>query len=269
MNLVINASEAIGDAPGLVGVSTSARDLDPPTAAGLWVPGESVALEAGRFVVLEIRDTGAGMDEDTKTRIFEPFFSTKLAGRGLGLATVEGIVRRHRGALRVESTPGKGTRFSIFFPASAVTRRVHGKSLAPHLHGEGTVMIVDDERHVRTAAARILEHCGFRTLSAANGREGVELFLAHAESIDVVLLDMTMPDLDGKETFFELRKRRPDVRIILSSGFDEIEAKQRFSATGFVDFLQKPYSAGDLAEKIRGALNFDVPSERRGAPETD
>jgi PAS domain S-box-containing protein len=181
MNLVINGAEAIGDGVGKVRVRTFERAVDAAEGRGLGEAGpETGAIGAGRFVVLEVSDTGAGMDAKTKSRIFDAFFTTKLAGRGLGLATVLGIVRGHGGALRVESAPGKGTSFEVFFPASLRFPSPPSPSEPPPLQGEGLVLIVDDERHVRTAASRILEHYGFRTLTAATGREGVDVFRANA-----------------------------------------------------------------------------------------
>ena len=254
MNLVINGAEAIGDAVGSVRVSTRVSEID-EAEPGLQVPIEGGVLPEQRFVLLEVEDTGRGMDDATQARIFDPFFTTKFTGRGLGLATVLGIVRSHRGTIRVDSAPGRGTRFRVFLPPSSkiATSSPPVEHVTPR--GEGLVLIVDDEYYVRTTAARILGHFGFQTLVAANGREGVEVFRAHAESIDVVLLDMTMPDMDGSETFAELRKLRPDVCVVLSSGYAEAEARESLHSEGVVAFLQKPYSASDLGAQIKTALD--------------
>jgi two-component system cell cycle sensor histidine kinase/response regulator CckA len=252
MNLVINGAEAIGDARGVVMVATGVLDVGPELATELLTP-EPIA--PGRYVFLEVRDDGCGMDEATREKIFDPFFTTKFAGRGLGLAAVLGIVRGHKGALHIESAPGKGTRFRVFFPASArQTRLAARRRPAREFRGEGLVLVVDDERHLRVSAARILEYFGFRTVEAANGREAVEIFRDRKDEVVVVLLDMTMPEMSGEESFCELRRLRPDVRVVLSSGYSEHEATRRFSTKGLVGFLQKPYTADELAEKMRAAL---------------
>jgi signal transduction histidine kinase len=257
INLVMNAAEAIGEGTGSVHVTTSARDLDPAAVADLITPGSGRPLPAGRFVVLEVADTGSGMDGETKARIFEPFFTTKFAGRGLGLAMVLGIVRSHGGAIRVESAPARGTRFEIFFPISTKVAAVAATHREPAVwRGDGTVLIVDDEEYVRTVSARILEHFGFQTRSARDGREAAEIFRAHADSIRVVLLDLTMPGWDGEQTLRELRRHGARVRTVLSSGYDELEVRGRFGADPLVAFLQKPYSASELIAKIREALDL-------------
>ncbi len=255
MNLVMNAAEAIEGGSGSVRVRTSACELDPAVEDNLMVPGSSGTLPAGRYVVLEVTDTGTGMSPETKARIFDPFFTTKFTGRGLGLAMVIGIVRSHRGAMRVDSAPGRGTCFQVFFPTCesvAVPPRAPSESAA--LRGGGTVLIVDDEEHVRSAASRILDHHGFETLGAKSGREALEIVRAHPRSIGVVLLDLSMPDLDGEETLRKLRELRAELRVVLTSGYDEHEARRRFRAEGRVAFLQKPYSANELTAKISEAL---------------
>jgi two-component system, cell cycle sensor histidine kinase and response regulator CckA len=252
MNLVINGAEAIGDRRGAVLVTTGVQDLDGDFARELFPPDP---IQPGRYVFIEVRDDGCGMDDATRAKIFDPFFTTKFAGRGLGLAAVLGIVRGHKGALHIHSEPGRGTTFKVFFPSSArETRKPVRRALSGQFRGEGLVLVVDDERHLRTSAARILEHFGFRTVEAANGREAVDIFRKRGDEVVAVLLDMTMPEMSGEESFRELRKMRPDVRVVLSSGYSEHEAIRRFSTKGLVGFLQKPYTADELAEKMRAAL---------------
>ena len=252
MNLVINGAEAIGDARGAVLVTTGVKDVDAALAGELFPPEP---IEPGRYVFIEVRDDGCGMDEATKDKIFDPFFTTKFAGRGLGLAAVLGIVRGHKGALRIATKPGEGTAFEVFFPASSRQTRVPARRKpSGEFRGEGLVLVVDDERQLRASAARILEHFGFRTIEAANGREAVDIFRARGDEVVAVLLDLTMPEMSGEESFRELRRLRPDVRVVLSSGYSEHEATRRFSAKGLVGFLQKPYTADELAEKMRAAL---------------
>jgi PAS domain S-box-containing protein len=254
MNLAMNGAEAIEAGAGTVTVSTAVRDLGAADVRDLLVPGPDAALPPGRYVVLRVEDTGVGIDASTRARIFDPFFTTKVSGRGLGLAMVLGIVRSHRGALRVESTPGRGTCFEVYFPASLQAAAVAAPREALPLTGEGTVLIVDDEPHVRAATARILEFYGFKTISAKNGREAVELFREHDRAIRVVLLDLTMPVLGGEEALAQIRTIRGDVRVILSSGYDEREARSRLRTDERVTFLQKPFTAGELTARIREAL---------------
>jgi CheY-like chemotaxis protein len=241
-------------------VKTGQKEVDEHYALEL-VAAETIA--PGRYVYLEVHDTGCGMDDETKRKIFDPFFTTKFSGRGLGLAAVLGIVRGHRGAVRIYSrargseeamrTGTSGTTFTVLFPASdrpAASSRREGVSTT---RGEGWVLVVDDERELRDTAARILEHFGYSALVARDGRDAVEKFRAHADEIRVVLLDMTMPEMNGEEAFREMRSIRPDVRVVLTSGYDEVEATRRFTEKGVARFLQKPYTADELAEAIAAA----------------
>ena len=250
MNLVINGAEAIGDQRGTVLVTTGMQAIDEFYVQSLF---SSEGIDPGLYVYLEVHDTGCGMDEATKMRIFDPFFSTKFTGRGLGLAAVLGIVRGHKGAIKVYSSPGKGTTFKVFFPASdaAVVRP------APEVmsfRGEGLALVIDDDQGVREAASRLLEFFGFRVLQGVDGRHGAEVFREHASEVVVVILDMTMPEMNGEETFREIRRVRADVPVILSSGYNEIEATRRFTAKGLAGFLQKPFTPKQLTQKLSLAL---------------
>jgi two-component system cell cycle sensor histidine kinase/response regulator CckA len=250
MNLVINGAEAIGDQRGTVLVTTGLQAIDEFYVQSLF---SREGIKTGAYVYLEVHDTGCGMDEETKQRIFDPFFSTKFTGRGLGLAAVLGIVRGHQGAIKVYSSPGKGTTFKVFFPASDATpTRPVPEVLA--FRGEGLALVVDDDQGVREAASRLLSLFGFRVLQAVDGRHGSEVFREHASEVVVVLLDMTMPEMNGEETFREIRRIRPDVPVILSSGYNEIEATRRFCAKGLAGFLQKPFTPDELTQKLSLAL---------------
>jgi len=250
MNLVINGAEAIGDQRGTVLVTTGLQAIDDFYVQSLF---SSEGISAGTYVFLEVHDTGCGMDEATKTRIFDPFFTTKFTGRGLGLAAVLGIVRGHKGTIKVYSSPGKGTTFKVFFPAiDAPPARLQAD--AASFRGEGLALVIDDDQGVREAAGRLLEHFGFRVISAVNGRHGVEVFQQHEAEVAIVLLDMTMPEMNGEETFREIRRIRADVPVILSSGYNEIEATRRFTSKGLAGFLQKPFTPKELGQKLALAL---------------
>ena len=249
MNLVINGAEAIGEERGTVLVTTGAQEIDEQYAHSLF----SAEIKPGRYVFIEVHDTGVGMDDETRAKIFDPFFTTKFTGRGLGLAAVLGIVRSHGGAIKVYSTPGRGSTFKVFFPASS-RAALEVASKAPSFRGEGLALLVDDDAGVRGASRRMFELMGFRVLEAANGRQGADLFARHAREIRVVLLDMTMPEMGGEETFRELRRVREDVAVILTSGYNEIEATRRFISKGLAGFLQKPFTPDELALKLAAAL---------------
>ncbi len=249
MNLITNASDALEDRPGVITLTTGRIELPGAASLGEFSTGE---LEPGPYVFLEVVDTGKGMDADTLSRIFDPFFTTKFTGRGLGLAAVLGIIRGHRGAIGVESAPGRGTTFRVFFPCAeavpAETAAENDNRLP--FAANGVVLVVDDESQVRDVARQALEKAGMVVLCAENGREGVELFRQHIEDVSVVLLDMTMPEMDGEATFRELRRMSGDVRVILSSGYDEREATRRFQDGQLSGFLQKPYGPRDLVKKV-------------------
>jgi len=253
MNLIVNASEAIGDKSGVIAVSTGAVRMDREDHSEAWL---NEPLPEGLYVCLEVVDTGCGMDEQTRLRIFDPFFTTKFTGRGLGLAAVLGIVRGHKGAIRVSSEPGKGTTFKVLLPASAkpVESLSNDTGRPSSWRGSGTVLLVDDEETVRSLGKVMLERLGFRAMTAGDGHEALELFRNHKDEIVCVILDLTMPRMDGAETFRELRRLRPDVRVIMSSGYNEQEVSQQFVGKGLAGFIQKPYQLKTMAEKIREVL---------------
>jgi CheY-like chemotaxis protein len=255
MNLVINGAEAIGeDQSGTVLVTTAVQDVDQDYIQTTFGSAEIVP---GPYVTLEVHDTGCGMDAEIQAKIFDPFFTTKFTGRGLGLAAVLGIVRGHKGALNVYSSPGRGTTFKVLFPASEVrpSRMESGAQMQADLRDIGTVLVIDDEEMVRGVAKSMLESYGYSVLVADDGRSAVELFKEVGHQISVVVLDLTMPSMSGEETFRQLRTIRSNVRVILSSGYDEVEAVKRFTGKSLTGFIQKPYTAGQLAQKVRDAVN--------------
>ncbi|MEO6596156.1 MAG: response regulator [Planctomycetota bacterium] len=257
MNLVINGAEAIGSRTGTVTVTTGVQTL--ATAAAMITPG---GFEAGRYVFVEVHDTGGGMDAQTLNKIFDPFFSTKFTGRGLGLAAVLGIVRTQKGAIDVRSIVGQGTTFRVFFQASEATPAPPTVARTS-FHGKGLVLVVDDDHPVRAVARRMLEHFGFTVVEAEDGRAGLERFGEHTAQIVLVLLDMTMPVMSGEETFRRLRTQAPSVPVILMSGYNEVEATRRFTVGGLAGFLQKPFAPPDLAQKLQAALGRRGDAERR------
>ena len=253
MNLVVNAAEALGDNGGGITVSTNVTECD---RAALADAGLNEDLPEGRYVQLTVEDTGCGMDPDTRSKIFEPFFTTKFTGRGLGLSAVLGIVRGHQGGINVVSEPGRGTTFTIFLPASSAAPESLGEDvlLPIEWRGQGTVLLVDDELSIQRTGSRMLERLGFSVLTASDGREALKILGDQSREIVCVLLDLVMPVMDGEETFYELRRLRSDVPVLLSSGHDEQEATRRFSGRGLAGFMQKPYSLESLARKMRDAL---------------
>lgn len=254
MNLVINGAEAIPEGkPGAVVITTRVQDVD-DAYIQTTVPGNEI--RPGRYVILEVHDTGAGIPPEVVSRIFDPFFSTKFAGRGLGLAAVRGIVRGHGGAMKVCSAPGQGTTFKLLFPASPKEdqKRIEKPSKQAAPQGSGTVLVIDDEEIVRRTAQATLERFGYQVLVAGDGRQGLEAFRRVADRVDAVVLDMTMPVMSGEETFRELRLIRPDIKVILSSGYNEAEAIRHFNGKGLAGFIQKPYTSARLAEAVRSVL---------------
>jgi PAS domain S-box-containing protein len=252
MNLVINASEAIGDKSGIIAITTGCMDCDRNYLKGIWLDEN---ISEGLYVYLEIADTGCGMDKETITKLFDPFFTTKFAGRGLGMAAVLGIVRGHKGAIKVYSEPKRGTTFKILLPASNRPAEIfNGASHHDDWKGEGTVLLVDDEETVRGIGAEMLRELGFSVITADDGREGVEAFRNNPD-ISFVILDLTMPHMDGEQCFRELKQLNPNVKVIMSSGYNEQEVTQKFVGKGLAGFIQKPYKMSVLEEAIRKMLN--------------
>ncbi|WP_020675057.1 PAS domain S-box protein [Geopsychrobacter electrodiphilus] len=248
MNLVINASEAIGDKSGVIAITTGCMDCDRSYLKDVWLDEN---ISEGLYVYLEIADTGCGMNKETLAKLFDPFFTTKFTGRGLGMAAVLGIVRGHKGAIKVYSEPNRGTTFKILLPACDRPVEIfNGASHYDDWKGEGTVLLVDDEETVRGIGAEMLKELGFTVITADDGREGVEQFKQNPD-IDFVILDLTMPHMDGEQCFRELRQIKPDIKVIMSSGYNEQEVTQKFVGKGLAGFIQKPYKLSILRESIQ------------------
>ncbi len=262
MNLITNASEAIGDASGVITLSTGAIECDRDyldsineiLRAGLAEP-----LPVGVYVYFEVADTGCGMDSKTIEKIFDPFFTTKFTGRGLGMAAALGIVKGHAGAINIYSEPGKGTIFKVLFPASKSPE--NGDAVqepdpadSERWRGRGTVLVVDDEEAVCSVGEQMLSRMGFSVLTAGDGRQAVEMFGANSDQIVCVLLDLTMPHMDGEQAFQQFQRIRPDVSVILCSGYNEQDATRRFAGKGLAGFVQKPYNMAEVRKTLMQIL---------------
>ncbi|MDF1664679.1 MAG: response regulator, partial [Planctomycetota bacterium] len=253
MNLIINASEAIGEQSGVISITTGALHCDQSYLDSTFLIQN---LPEGPYVYFEISDTGCGMDSESLSKIFDPFYTTKFTGRGLGLAAVLGIARGHKGALKVYSEPKRGTTFKVLFPAAdhgAISRPKKSES-QDSWTGSGTVLLVDDDETICTVGEIILSELGFTVLSAPDGREAVDLYREHHENLICVILDLTMPRMDGEEAFREMRLISTDIPVILSSGYNEQEIINRFVGKKLAGFLKKPYDRDKLIAKLRETL---------------
>ena len=251
MNLITNASEALMSESGQVLVSTGLSHYDSTDLIAFQIGNTQ---SAGSYVWLKISDTGCGMGSETQEKIFDPFFTTKFTGRGLGMAAVRGILLRHKGHIQIETEPGSGTTFTVLLP-SAMPQELEldpEEKTSPR-KAEKRVMIVDDEPQVRKTLGRLLRMSGFDVIQAKGGREAIDLYRTKNESIDCVLLDLSMPDLDGEETFRELKKIRPDVRVVLNSGYAEQDILNRIEGAGFAGLLHKPTPMTVLVETLQEA----------------
>ncbi len=254
MNLITNASEALGDNAGTITLRTWSLELDRDLLA---VFRGSEDLRPGSCVAVSVTDTGAGIPEASLERVFDPFFTTKFTGRGLGLAAVLGIVRAHEAGIRVESREGKGTTFTLVFPASRATSdsvMTSRRSPLPPLPGS-RVLIVDDDPFVRAATSRILERAGLEVLVANDGVDGLAMLEANEDSIRAVVLDVLMPRKDGVEVLREMARRWPQVRVVMTSGFTEGDVTERLRGLPYAGFLRKPYPIDELLALLHRALD--------------
>ncbi|MCC6821305.1 MAG: response regulator, partial [Verrucomicrobia subdivision 3 bacterium] len=255
MNLVTNASEALGEKPGLITITTRDRYCEVDYLAQSLITDPPAP---GRYVELEVSDSGCGMDELVLKRLFDPFFSTKFTGRGLGMSVVMGVVRGHKGAILISSQPDQGTTISALFPVvitkdpAVIPVPIHptpAPTISPGL--TGTVLVVEDEAAIRLLMERILKRSGLRVLLAEQGEEAVALFRQHADEITFVILDFTMPKMDGLRTLAELRQQQPHVKAVLTSGYDVENLNQRYEQEGFEAFIRKPFQVETLMQVAR------------------
>ncbi|RMH01072.1 MAG: response regulator, partial [Chloroflexi bacterium] len=262
MNLVLNAAEAMVDSStGMITIRTSAVSLTAESVTD-WQQLTNEPLMPGPYAQLTIADTGPGISPEQITRIFDPFFTTKMTGRGLGLATVLGIVRGHKGGLRVQSTLGRGTVFELVFPVvpetittaespatNSLTTMSHQQTPQP------CILVIDDEEPVLEAISDILEMENIQTISARDGDSGIQLFRERREEISLIILDLSLPGMNGEEIFEHIRQIDPNIRIILSSGYSETEVSRRIHRDKNTGFLPKPFRADRLVAYVREFLS--------------
>jgi CheY-like chemotaxis protein len=215
------------------------------------------SLKGGNYVKISVTDTGTGMDENIRKRIFDPFFTTKDMGRGtgLGLASAYGIVKNHGGIINVYSMMNKGSTFDIFLPASTKeveqNKQMHQKALK----GTGTILLVDDEDMIIDVGSQILKNLGYRPLVARSGKEAIDMYQSNKDKINLVILDMIMPDMGGGETYDRLRNINPGIKVLLSSGYSIEGQASEIMNRGCDGFIQKPFNVKQLSLKIRDVLN--------------
>ncbi len=252
MNLVLNSSEAIGKQEGTITITTEKFHLRQENLQECIYWPE---VKSGDYVMLEVQDTGRGMTPEILSKIFDPFFSTKFTGRGLGLAAVLGIVRSHKGAIQVRSKPDCGSTMRILFPASTrpAREKVAGKHTSALHKMTGLALIVDDEVAVREVAIRMMQIIGFKTISAVDGRDALEKFELHSDELKFVLMDLTMPHVDGLTAFAEMNRTRPDIPVLIMSGYNEKDVGSR-SESGLAGFVQKPFDLQTLHVKVQAIL---------------
>jgi PAS domain S-box-containing protein len=255
LNLVTNASEAIGEKVGTIIVETGEIYLDEERVQNMYYAD---LLTPGEYVYLSVEDNGEGMDEITQKRVFDPFFSTKFQGRGLGLAAVHGIIRAHNGGVELISEPFKGSKFKVYLPAvkqKSDTSQNEQIDTQEEWKGSGLVLLCDDDEILRTTVTRLLKILGFDVIIAKNGIEALELLRESTNEIDLVILDLTMPKMSGRETYIEIKKEYPELPIMLSSGYTEESVVDKFEGSQIDGFIQKPYTIGKLSAKLKTIFN--------------
>lgn len=256
MNLCVNARDAMEEG-GLLHVETAHADLDPVFCV------ENPWAEPGRYVRLTVRDTGCGIDPETLDRIFEPFFSTKAAGKGtgLGLSTVYGIVKQHRGLICASSSPGCGATFDLYWPRCEESMLPAPSLVAPECRGGSeTILLAEDDEMVRSLSQRILSSNGYTVLIAADGEHALRLFEEHQDTIDLVLLDVVMPSMGGREAYERMRTLRPGLKALFASGYSEAAIHKNFKLEEGLQLLQKPYTREPLLRAVRAVLDGAPPS---------
>ncbi|GAB4337770.1 MAG: hypothetical protein Kow0099_11400 [Candidatus Abyssubacteria bacterium] len=253
MNLCVNAGDAMPHGGTLL-VETEVAVL------GEDYVRTHLGSQPGVYVVVSVSDTGVGMSRETVKRIFEPFFTTKEKGKGtgLGLAMVYGAVKNHGGSIRVYSEPGAGTTFKVYLPSNGAPEQAELSVAEAVQGGDELILVVDDEETIRSLVKDTLESYGYRVLVAENGEEAVSLYGERGEEIDLVILDMMMPKMGGRETFQRLRELNPGIKALLSTGYSQNGKAQEILDSGVLGFLQKPYQTHELLSKLRSVLDAKV-----------
>jgi PAS domain S-box-containing protein len=249
LNLVLNGAESIGDNRGEVSIRVRVRDVSAAELAERYV---GFALPSRPYTEIQVQDTGSGMDERTRQRIFDPFFTTKFMGRGLGLAAALGVVRAHGGGIAVESAPGAGSTFTVLLPAEQASEApmTIADSITASVRGQGLVLVVEDEVAVRSMLQHSLEELGYTVLTAEHGAQALELLDRSAQKIELVLLDLIMPVMDGAETAVEFHARNPDLPILIMSGVGDHAGLRRLGDVRIAGFVPKPFAPDQLAQAV-------------------
>ena len=255
MNLIINASEAIGKDQGEIKVSLTKTTI---TTDHDNLDYHGKLIHPGDYVCLTVTDNGCGMDEETKLRIFEPFYTTKFTGRGLGMSAVLGIINSHKGALQLNSKPGHGTAFKVYLPipkdASTKDSNIEQTVQTPPWQGSGTILLVEDEEQIRKLARLMLQKLGFTVIEASNGKEALELYQENTPNITLVMSDMGMPVMDGYDLFHELKKLNPQLPIVISSGFGDADVTSRIYSGDIAGLINKPYTPDQLRDVLKSII---------------
>lgn len=249
LNLCLNSRDAMPEG-GTLRIETSNAEITKETKPHGY-------MKEGKYAVIKVIDTGTGMDEEIRKRIFEPFFTTKEVGKGtgMGLPMAYGVVKNHNGFITVDSAPGKGSTFTIYLPATEKKAEKEASVSKPLHKGKGTILIIDDEEIVRNVARDILHELGYDVLLASSGKEGVKIYADKKNAIDLVILDMIMPEMGGKETFKKLKEINPDVKILISSGYSKDSHEEVILDAGEAGFIQKPYNINAIAEIMKEVLS--------------
>ncbi len=253
MNLIINASDAIGDKGGTIRIFTGESSVSRDYLDNIMLGKEA---REGRHVFIEVTDTGSGMNRDTVRRVFEPFFSTKFTGRGLGLAAVLNIVKSHNGAIELSSAIGEGTGFKVFFPVPEEELEIkeERKPEKKIWSGKGTVLVADDDESALLIAGKILSMAGYKVLTATDGPEAISIFETHKDEIDLVVMDYIMPRMRGSEATAQMRSLKENVNVILLSGYYDIDVRDISGGSGKTFILEKPYKIEKFLQKVHEAL---------------
>jgi two-component system cell cycle sensor histidine kinase/response regulator CckA len=249
LNIIVNAGDAMPGGGDLYLETMNVTDKD--------MSGKPFKPRPGAYALLTVRDTGTGMDNKTLEHIFEPFFTTKGlgAGTGLGLASVYGIIKAHQGYIDVESEKGRGTTFKIYLPASESTSGEASERADHPVEGSETILVVDDEPMILEVAVEVLRELGYTVFEAQGGRQAVELYNKERAAIDLVILDMIMPDMAGGEAYDKIKEINPEVKVLLSSGYSIDGEATEILERGCHGFIQKPFSMEELSTKIREILD--------------